>query len=647
MKNNNTFIKIIHIFTLVCLIGLGACNDYLDIVPEGTGTMENAFTSREAALRYLYSNYSFLQRVDPMSGLEVTGVGELIYPTDPRMPVPNSNVEPSKIAHGKQSPYVNLYNRWHYMYIAINNCNTAISGLKTYHVPNLPDWERDAWIAENKVLKAWYHFYLLRMYGPIPVIRENLPISTDVNKVQVPREPVDSVVNYIVQLLDEAIPYLLNNTNIVEDYGRINKAIAMSIKALVLVTAASPLFNCNEEQAPLKNKDGQQLFPQDKGLELSKWQRAAEACDAAVKFCMQTLNMKLYTYPGHPNFDLTPTILQQLTLRQAFCERWNSEVIWAYTGSGVNDLQIWCSESIGPHNDPRNYCMFGIPLSIVEQFYSSNGVPISEDKQWKYDTRYNLRTAVSAENLNIREGEKTARMNFDREARYYAWMAFDRGVFYGWGFEDDSSPANLLYVRCRKGEPMQGVNYGDNESEGMYTGYYPKKYIHFKTQGVSQNQMAVEYYIWPLIRLPELLLYYAEALNEAEDTPEARSKAMQYVDIIRQRAGLKTIAESWTTYSNNPTKYKTQDGLRKIIQQERNIELVFEGKRYWDLRRWKIAPEVLNASVLGFNMGQSKAEYFYKPYVLFQQSFGLKDYFFPISDDELRRNQNLVQNLGW
>src|SRR3546814_12858270 len=72
----------------------------------------------------------------------------------------------------------------------------------------MDDMEKDRWKAEAKFLKAYYHFWLLRLYGPIPVIRENIPISAGPEDVKVVREPVDAVVDYIVQLLDEAAPAL-------------------------------------------------------------------------------------------------------------------------------------------------------------------------------------------------------------------------------------------------------------------------------------------------------------------------------------------------------------------------------------------------------------------------------------------------------
>ena len=161
--------------------------------------------------------------------------------------------------------------------------------------------------------------------------------------------------------------------------------------------------------------------------------------------------------------------------------------------------------------------------------------------------------------------------------------------------------------------------------------------------------MFVTNYIWPQLRLADLLLYYAEAINEADDSPVARDEAMSYADMVRLRAGLPTIEDAWTLSSSKPDKYKSQQGLREIIQQERLIELCFEGKRFYDLRRWKTAPAVYNNTpIQGWSLGRYRElEQFYKPYTIFEQKFSRKDYFFPIAEDELTRNTNLVQNVGW
>ena len=77
------------------------------------------------------------------------------------------------------------------------------------------------------------------------------------------------------------------------------------------------------------------------------------------------------------------------------------------------------------------------------------------------------------------------------------------------------------------------------------------------------------------------------------------------------------------------------------------IELAFEGIRFWDIRRWKTAPSLYQTPMQGWNMSQSRANYYYRSTVVNKQSFGVKDYFWPISNDNLLKNDNLVQNIGW
>ena len=88
------------------------------------------------------------------------------------------------------------------MYRAIRDCNIF---LENAHIPrDITELERARWIAEVKFLKAYYHFFLMELYGPIVLVKENLPLSATPEETKVYREPVDECVNYIVQLLDEA-----------------------------------------------------------------------------------------------------------------------------------------------------------------------------------------------------------------------------------------------------------------------------------------------------------------------------------------------------------------------------------------------------------------------------------------------------------
>ncbi len=86
--------------------------------------------------------------------------------------------------------------------------------------------EKERWVAEVKFLKAYYHFFLAKLYGPIPILRSNLPVTAPTEATRSRREPVDSVLIYVTQLLDEAtlnLPVQISNLDL--ELGRITQVI--------------------------------------------------------------------------------------------------------------------------------------------------------------------------------------------------------------------------------------------------------------------------------------------------------------------------------------------------------------------------------------------------------------------------------------
>jgi hypothetical protein len=147
-----------------------------------------------------------------------------------------------------------------------------------------------------------------------------------------------------------------------------------------------------------------------------------------------------------------------------------------------------------------------------------------------------------------------------------------------------------------------------------------------------------------MMRLAGLYLLYAEALNEVNGpSPDVYT----YINKIRTRAGLQNVQTTWSTYSTNPGKVNTKDGLRQIIHQERRIELCFEAQSGWDLRRWKELQSVLSHPMQGWNIYETDAINYYRPRTLITPVFGLRDYLWPIKNDALIVNPNLVQNPYW
>ncbi|QJB38747.1 RagB/SusD family nutrient uptake outer membrane protein [Chitinophaga oryzae] len=623
---------------LLCLAcsTLFACNKYLDIVPDNVPTLDHAFSNRLEAEKYLFTCYAYLPQDDHPDKNPAFSGGDEAWTYWP-MTEDFFFLDPYNIARGNQNvaqPYMNYWDGYdgESLWQGIRACNIFLENIG--NVRDLQPYERDRWTAEATFLKAYFHWYLLRMYGPIPIADKNLPITASPEEVKVHRQPVDTVVSYIAGLIDavagsenSALPAKITNTT--TELGRITRAAALAIKARVLVTAASPLFNGNSDFAGMKNKNGQPLFnPQ---YDATKWEKARIACKQAIDVA-QAAGSKLYYFnPTVGTVD--PATKIEMNIRNAVCEKWNSELIWGQTSAGTPTY--WLQTYACPQLDPNVFNLnlkgkLAPPLKMAELFYTRNGVPVEEDRTWNYAARYQLRTAT-AKDTGIQEGYRTIGLHFEREPRFYADMAFDGSTWF---------MKNGNYNIQSKLEQHSG-----KKQSRLYsvTGYYIKKIVNWNLV-YNNTSLEVEAYPWPIIRLGDLYLLYAEASNETGKPADA----LFYLNQLRARAGLATIEYSWSTYSAKPTKYSTQEGLRDIIRQERTIEMAFEGSRFWDLRRWKTAPQVLNQPVFGWDILQSTYEDYNRRVFLYSPRFvAPRDYFWPIRESNLQINPNLVQNTGW
>lgn len=632
--------------------GFSSCKKYLDIVPDNVATLDNAFKLRNEAEKFLFTCYSYLPRSgDGWFNPGLTSADEIWYPQNAQ-----THWHPIfRIALGQQNVDAPLFDEWagarkspdgrhDYLKIwsGIRNCNIMIENLAdNAKVPDLTSTERSRWIGEAMFLKAYYHYYMLRMYGPIPIMNK----SVDIDQIQtgeIKRRPIDECVTYISALLDSAVtklPSKIADEN--SEMGRATAPIALAVKAKLLVMAASPLFNGNTDFTALRNKEGEALF--NATADPKKWEKARDAVKAAIE-AAEALGAKLYTYTNDV-YNLSAGTKVQLNVRNAITQKWNSEVIWGNTmpdgGYFVN--QSLCMPPVERNSNKDHFTFQGVwapPIKMAKLFYTANGVPIDEDKTLDFNNYEQLRTAVTAERFNIEPGFVTARLNFDREPRFYADLGFDGGIWYMKDGNTAGSDINTYYVKA-KNTDAAGFGHFTNWGE---TGYFVKKLVNWEssTQGSVINW---KNYPWPEIRLADLYLLYAEVLNEVT---AGSQMAIEYVDRVRARAGLKGVQESWTSYSNNPGKFTMQAGLRQIIHRERAIELMFEGQRFWDLRRWKEAPDELNKNITGWNILGKTSDTYYKERVVFNQRFiAPRDYFWPIGNYDTRRNPSLVENLGW
>ncbi len=635
MKNIRYYIYLIIVFVF------GACN-YLDVVPDDVATIDHAFSNRYNAEKYLATIYDFGPRYgDVTSSPAYMGAAEFVV---------NDQIRPDwlglQVALGYSSPSEPYVNYWSggeahtpSLYKNINDCNTFLEHIAS--VPDLESSEKSRWIAEVKLHKAMDIFFLMKIYGPVVLLKENPPIGETSGKIRASREKIDDCFEYILQLTDEAIgssetdqplPDVITVTS--TELGRYTFPAACMFKAKVLATWASPLYNGNTDYSGFVNQDGEPFFNQV--ADPTRWEKAATACQKAIEVCDRA-NIHLYQQSDYKSSStgLPDEIKQINMLRSVYTERWSPEAVWST--SATNMYQGCSMPRYTAASTQATRGIYCVPLDIVNDFYSKNGVPIDEDKAYDYEGRFNIRKGDEEHKYYIDPSEQTAVMNFNREPRFYSSLSFDRAIWYG------NTPQSYFTVKARWGEPASSTI----QVRDMHvTGYWPKKQVSLESQYSNANTWNEYRYPVPVMRLADLYLLYAEVLNEVKASPDA--EVYQYVDAVRERAGLEGVVESWRKYSINADKPSTKSGMREVIRRERKIELFAEGAYFWDSRRWKTALKDLNnREILGWNTTATDVKEYYTVVPYYHQTYTVNNYLVPIPESDIIDNPNLIQNPGW
>jgi hypothetical protein len=335
---------------------------------------------------------------------------------------------------------------------------------------------------------------------------------------------------------------------------------------------------------------------------------------------------------------LSDETINAMQVRGAVTEKWNSETVWGDPRAS-NDLQAACFPAFNQLHFLNFSANYNVPMHIVEEFYTRNGLPISEDAEWTGVNLYRHKTAQWEDRQYIHVGDSTLAVNFNREARFYGSITFNHGTYYGNtrdysdNAEDEGAMWTTDYVSLNP------------QNRGSMTGYIAKKFVNYRTT-VTDNSTSISYtrYPFPIIRLADLYLMYAEALNEIKSAPDA--EVYEYIDRVRRRSGLEGVVDSWQKYAVTGKKNRPadKDEMRKIIHLERRIELMFEGVRFWDLRRWKEAEKELSYVTIRAYYTQL---YGYGGMIDQTGMFGKKHYFWPIRISTLLKDQKLMQSPGW
>ncbi len=490
---------------------------------------------------------------------------------------------------------------WGFMFEGIRKTNIFLDNVEL--VP-MDETERRWWKGEATFLRAFYHFMLARIYGSIPIADHAYALNEDYTKIR--RRPVNEVVDFIAQECDKAAALLEWKVG-ADRLGRITKPAAMALKAQALLYMASPLWNGNPDYSNLRDNEGTRLFPD---FDAKRWRRAA----VAAKECIDGAETNGYHLYRAANNDPVRNY------QEVFLERHNPEVLLA-RNAGEHSHFERCSNPISY----GGFSIFCPTQELIDDYEMANGLrPITG---YQPDGSPIINAASGYQEAGYAAGKHpldyyqagVRNMYVNREPRFYASINFNGAVWKGRGIQ--------FWFEGLDGRRRAGSDY-------CITGYLMKKMVN-PTSDIFQNRFSLNTFIF--YRLGGLYLDYAEALNEADG---AVPDVYKYVNAVRDRSGLGVLPAGLT-----------KEQMREKIWHERRIELAFETHRYFDTRRWKIAAGIDSKEIHGMNIGMGNAlndDNFYQRKVIEKRVFiAPKHYLWPIQQEEINKNRNLVQNPGW
>jgi hypothetical protein len=291
------------------------------------------------------------------------------------------------------------------------------------------------------------------------------------------------------------------------------------------------------------------------------------------------------------------------TLSTIFTEVYNNEVIFASRANNRNDIENY--------NYPVSYQGAGL-MNPSEDLVSAFGMAAKT-----YKNRY----------VDYKESDPYSLVNTKKREDRLKYTVF----FNGSRLKDTT-------VNCYVG----GKDGLFSSPTATKSGYYMSKFI---DQSLDLAKGNTSLRGWVYMRYAEILLNYAEALNEADNTANF-AEITKALDLLRNRCNLRAFD------SGDKTLLKDQAEMRKYIKQERRLELAFEEHRFWDLRRWKDAETVLNQPIKGMRITKDNAGNFvYNVFEADTRFFDPKMYWYPIPRTEILKYRNagktIVQNPGW
>ncbi len=671
---------------------LTSCSDYLDTDKyfKDQQSLEHIFNNKNNTLEWLALSYSRLQGDNIEIGHSDNNPTN--FCDDMTFNEGNNGDRYRKFKLGEYGDgysYDTYYkNSWPWSYVAIRQASVFIHN--AHANDELTQDEIDVLIGEAHFLRGYFYWLLIRKYGPVPIMPdEGADFSESYDNLSYPRNTFDECVDFICKDMIEAakrLPDRRDNLN----SARPTKGAALAVRAKVLTYAASPLYNGNTEMADFTDKTGRQLISQQ--YDERKWAVAAAAGKDFLDYNDQAGVYKIHTvgirktaedtsYPttiippkcepySSQNFpdgwaDIDPFESYRSVFNGELSMAENEEVIFTRgqnnrTNNLIPDGQEGSVEigvkDLVKHQLPNSlggWNIHGVTQKQCDAYAMADGTPYDREKVMAKYGPGNEFTTINNKALHPYDHlpDNGIYMGYaNREPRFYASVAYSGTIWPGASTtEDRYHNQQIFYYR---GEQDGRVN---SNERWVNTGIGVMKYVHPYDINVGNNA-SIRDKADPALRYADLLLLYAEALNNLTTSYEIASwdGTQTYTisrDVNEMHRGVKPVRMRAGVPDYTDDVYADRDQFFNAIVHERQIEFFAENQRYFDLRRWKIAEEHEAEQIYGCNtlMDRRNALQFYNPVRVpkLQTSFSRRQYFWPVSWDELRRNKNLTQAPGW
>lgn len=631
-----------------------SCN-YLDIDQYITDmqSLDTVFQKRELTQRYLYNVYSYM--ISPGGSWADGGNPWVAAADECFMTLRQSGYTVNYFTNNQMTANNGYYAKWSHYYQGIRSASVFLK--RVYECKELNSMELKQYIGEAQFLRAYFYFELMKQYGPVCLVpEEGFALDMPMSSILIPRNTWDECVAFVAGELKKAASNLMGSRVSSSDFGKPTQGAAYAVLSRLMLYNASPLYNGNTSFADfVSTKTGEPYFNQTYKEE--KWAEAA----AAAKRVIEDYDYELYTEladentpalaanaTGDPNFTGNyPDGAAGIDAYKSYANMFNGSV----SGSDNREV-IFAMPSMTMGSNFAPIWMYGVSYycvtqKLVDAYLMADGAPITDPVNYPYSTEESAKDALFS-GYTLKAGVHGWYLN--REMRFYATVGFNGSYYYGSSATDDTRK-NFQSWFHKGGNCSKAYRYLVSSNTNVYcmTGYLCRKFQHpedhYASNGIRKPK------IWSEYRLAEIYLNYVETLNELTKSYTVDGKTVsrdngeirKYFNKIRYRAGLPGM----TSADAN-----SKERVRELIKRERQVELAWEGQRYFDVRRWKIADVEENGPVRGMNVNREKDNGFYqvvdvKEVAYAYMNFTPRRYFWPLPQSEVTKNRNLDQNPGW